>query len=79
VCVRLAGDPAPFVAVARAVMPSAGLDDGMLIVHPADVERDTPQLIAALAAAGARILEVRPDVPALEDVYLHLMERGPES
>jgi hypothetical protein len=30
-------------------------------------------LVAALVAAGARILEVRADVPALEDVYLQLL------
>jgi hypothetical protein len=36
-------------------------------------ERDTPALVRALVAAGADVLEIRPEVPALEDVYLHLM------
>jgi hypothetical protein len=30
-------------------------------------------LVSALTAADARIVEVRQEVPALEDVYLHLM------
>ena len=38
--------------------------------HP---DRDTPALVAALVAAGAQILEVRAEMPALEDVYVHLM------
>src|SRR5262249_299628 len=33
---------------------------------------------AALVADGAQVLEVRPEMPALEDVYLHLMTDGPD-
>ena len=44
-----------------------------LAVRLADPERQTPALVAALVAAGAPILEVRAEMPALEDVYLHLM------
>jgi hypothetical protein len=33
----------------------------------------TPALVAALVASGAEILEVRPDTPPLEDVYLHFL------
>lgn len=73
--IKVAGDPHAFLAVARGVIPSVALDDGMLVAHASDVERETPRLVSALAAAGAGILEVRPDTPALEDVYLHLMER----
>jgi hypothetical protein len=29
--------------------------------------------VTALVAAGAQILEVRAEMPALEDVYLHLV------
>jgi len=36
-------------------------------------ERRTPAIVAALVADSADILEVRPETPALEDVYLHLM------
>ena len=39
----------------------------------------TPALVSALVAANAEILEVRQEMPALEDVYLHLVnERGPK-
>jgi ABC-2 type transport system ATP-binding protein len=79
VCIKLAGDPQPFLAVARSVTPAAALEDGLLTVAAADVERDTPQLVSALTAAGARILEVRPETPALEEVYLHLMDREASS
>jgi ABC-2 type transport system ATP-binding protein len=72
--IRLAGDPEPFVAAARAIAPSTTMDDGLLTAMARDIEQDTPRLVTALAAAGAQILEVRPDVPALEDVYLHLVD-----
>jgi hypothetical protein len=42
-------------------------------VRLANLERDTPDIVAALTSAGARVLEVRPEVPALEDVYIHLV------
>jgi ABC-2 type transport system ATP-binding protein len=71
--VRVDGDPTPFLDAARAIDPRAALDGARLILTPADLDRDTPALVGALVAAGARILEVRPEVPALEDVYLHLM------
>jgi len=43
-------------------------------VHTAGVERVKDAIVAALVAAGAPILEVRPELPALEDVYLHILE-----
>jgi hypothetical protein len=48
----------------------------MLLVQLADADRQTPSIVNALVAAGAKILEVRPEMPALEDVYLHLMENS---
>ena len=80
--VRLAGDASAFVETARAAIGAtshAGAVDvvveGPALVLPlSDPERQTPALVAALAAAGARILEVRAETPALEDVYLHLIE-----
>ncbi len=44
----------------------------------AHLDRDTPAIVAALAAAGARVLEVRPEMPPLEDVYMHLVGEKPE-
>ena len=72
--VRVEGNPTPFLTAARTIDPLTAIDGDRLIVTAADVDRDTPALVNALVAAGARILEVRPEMPALEDVYLHLME-----
>jgi ABC-2 type transport system ATP-binding protein len=74
--VRMLGDPAAYVAAARdsvgdeadVVVEGAGLT-----VRMTNAERHTPALVAALVAAGAEILEVRAEAPALEDVYLHLI------
>ena len=50
-----------------------GVDGAALALRLVDPERQTPRLVAALVAAGAQVLEVRPEMPALEDVYMHLM------
>jgi len=74
--VRLAGDPSAYVDVSRAALPDlvdVAVDGAALTLRLADPERQTPALVAALVAAGAQVLEVRPEMPALEDVYLHLM------
>jgi ABC-2 type transport system ATP-binding protein len=74
--VRLAGDPSAYLDAARAALPDVGdiaADGAALTLRLSDPERQTPTLVAALVAAGARVLEVRAEMPALEDVYLHLM------
>jgi len=74
--VRVHGNPSTYVDVARAsVGDSAGVvvDGAALMVHVSDPDRQTPALVAALVGAGAEVLEVRAEMPALEDVYLHLM------
>jgi ABC-2 type transport system ATP-binding protein len=75
--VRVAGDPAQFVAVAQRAVPGAeaAIDGVALAVRLPDPEAQTPTLVAALVEAGAPILEVRAEIPALEDVYLHLTQR----
>ena len=70
--VRVAGDPASFLERAQAFDPLASVDGQLLILRTEHLDRDTPALVAALVADGAQILEVRPEIPALEDVYLHL-------
>jgi hypothetical protein len=72
--VRLAADAAPWLPTARTVDRLARADGATLTIAVHDVEVDTPRVVTALAAAGAPILEVRPELPALEDVYLHLIE-----
>ena len=51
------------------------MDGVALAVRLPSAEEQTPTLVAALVAAGARILEVRVEIPALEDVYLHLTQQ----
>jgi len=74
--VRVAGDPSSLVDAAHRLLgPGAdvAIEGAALTLRVADPERQTPALVAALVAAGAQILEVRAEMPALEDVYLHLM------
>ena len=74
--VRLAADPAVYVDATRTAFPDAvdvAVDGAVLAVRLANPARQTPALVAALVGAGAPILEVRAEMPALEDVYLHLM------
>jgi ABC-2 type transport system ATP-binding protein len=70
---RVTGDPAAHLDTARQFDRGASIDDGAIVVTLAQSERDTPAFVRALTAAGADVLEIRPEVPALEDVYLHLM------
>jgi ABC-2 type transport system ATP-binding protein len=73
VLIRIAGTPLSYLDVARRFDPRAFVEGEMLIVNAAHGQEQTPGLVAALVSARARILEVRPEMPALEDVYLHLV------
>jgi ABC-2 type transport system ATP-binding protein len=72
VLVRIDGDSHGAMATARTFDPDATVDGAALSVRIP--ERETPALIAALVARGAQILEVRRETPALEDVYLRLVD-----
>jgi len=72
--VRFASDAAAFAETIRRIDPSATFDGDACFVSIADARRDAPAVVAALVAAGAQIVEVRPEMPALEDVYLRLMD-----
>ena len=72
--VRVASDAAAFAETIRRIDPSATFDGDACFVSIADARRDAPAVVAALVAAGAQIVEVRPEMPALEDVYLRLMD-----
>jgi len=71
------GDPLAFLEVARRIDQSATVEGTALVLKLPQLDRQTAQLVDALVAAGARVLEVRPEMPALEDVYLHLVGGHP--
>jgi ABC-2 type transport system ATP-binding protein len=73
VIVRTAGGPSKWLDAARAFDPRAAIDGPALVLTLPGGEHQTPALVATLAGAGADILEVRQEMPGLEDVYLHLM------
>ncbi|HEY3045821.1 MAG TPA: ABC transporter ATP-binding protein [Vicinamibacterales bacterium] len=73
VIARVAGDGTAYAATVRAFDTAASIDGDAIMVRLPHGERDTPAFVRALVAAGADVLEIRPEVPALEDVYLHLM------
>jgi ABC-2 type transport system ATP-binding protein len=73
VIARVRGNPLTYLSTARLFDPAAALEGGAILLTLSDSERDTPAFVRALVSAGAEVLEVRPEVPALEDVYLHLM------
>jgi ABC-2 type transport system ATP-binding protein len=76
VIVRVVGEAEALLGVARAFDPKAIVESGELILALRQPEHDTPALVRALVAAGADVLEVRAEVPALEDAYLRLVGDG---
>jgi ABC-2 type transport system ATP-binding protein len=78
VVVRVVRHAAAYLGIGRQFDTQATAESDLMTVALADVDRDTPALVRALVAAGAEIREVRPEMPALEDVYLHLVaDRAP--
>jgi ABC-2 type transport system ATP-binding protein len=71
--VRLDSEHAEVPSQIRRFDPRASIEDGAIVLRLADLNRDTPDVVSALTSAGMRVLEVRPEVPALEDVYIHLV------
>jgi ABC-2 type transport system ATP-binding protein len=74
--IRLDRDPEAFLAIPR-TMPGVGAvqHDGFLLrVETPDPAGATPGLVAALVAAGAGILEVRPVRATLEEIYLRAVD-----
>ncbi|HET6380805.1 MAG TPA: ABC transporter ATP-binding protein [candidate division Zixibacteria bacterium] len=53
-------------------------EDRALLVELADPFHETPDLVAALAAAGARITAIREESATLEEVYLELVGEAGE-
>jgi ABC-2 type transport system ATP-binding protein len=73
VLVRLAGAPDPYLPSARAFDPAAEVEGGAIALTLPRAEEDAPKLVRALIDAGADLIEVRHEMPALEDVYLRLV------
>ena len=61
----------------RTIDSRAAVEGSAIVLTLAHLDRDTPSVVAALVDAGARVLEVRPELPALEDVYLRLIGGHP--
>jgi ABC-2 type transport system ATP-binding protein len=74
--VRIDGAAATYIDVAAAMGARATADGAILHVNGINPEERTPALVEALVAAGARIIEVRHEVPGLEDAYLGLVARA---
>ena len=53
--------------------PHVDVTGETLRVTVGDAALDTPRLVAALVQGGAEILEVRPETPSLESIYLHTL------
>jgi len=69
----MAGEAAVHLAIARRFDEAATAEGSMLTLSLRNAERDVPELVRALVAGGAAILEVHQETPDLEDVYLHLV------
>jgi len=69
--VRLNGDPSSYLPALKGWRAHA--EGGQLVVEVQRIDDEAPRVVAALVGAGASIVEVRPEMPALEDVYLHLV------
>jgi ABC-2 type transport system ATP-binding protein len=77
VVVRIAGGASKWLETIQPFGEPVQAEGAWLTITLADAERATPLIVKALAAAGADVLEVRPEQPALEDIYLHLVGEHP--
>jgi len=71
--VRVTGDPSRSLPIVRRFDGAAAIEGPALVLRVDDSEQRTPEIVAALVAAGVGVVEVRPEMPALEDVYLRLV------
>jgi ABC-2 type transport system ATP-binding protein len=72
---RLASAPEPLVATLRRVLAPRPVEvtGTTLVVSVSDPDTENPEIAAAVAAAGGRLLELSQLSPSLEDVYLRLV------
>jgi ABC-2 type transport system ATP-binding protein len=71
--IRIDGDAAAFLDRIRRFDANAIAERGRLTLTLARVESDTAEVVATLVGGGAKIEEVKPEIPDLEDVYLYLI------
>jgi ABC-2 type transport system ATP-binding protein len=71
--IRVGGDPRLLVETVLSLGHPVSIDGASLVVTVSDPEQETPRIVHALVQSGAELIEVRPEIPALEDVYHHLM------
>ena len=75
VMLEVEGDASRWATVLRtAGSGETKVEHGRLIVKTANGS-DVPDLVAALVAAGARVRQVVPQEPSLEDTYLDLVQQ----
>jgi ABC-2 type transport system ATP-binding protein len=76
VIVRIGGDPARWLDAVRPFDAAAAVEGAALVLNLRDPEEQAPAVVSALVAAGAAVVEVRHEAPALEEVYLKLVANG---
>ena len=75
--IRVQGSMAPFAGVLAGAGASAvEVRDGVALFTLPDVDVHMPGVVRSLVTAGAAVLEVGAQSPALEDVYLSLVQGG---
>jgi ABC-2 type transport system ATP-binding protein len=73
ITIRIHGAAASFLDTTRSISARADAEGGTLRCQLADPERQTPALVRALVDAGAELIEVRQEMPRLEEAYLALL------
>jgi ABC-2 type transport system ATP-binding protein len=71
--IRMSGDASQYLHAVRIFDGGASADGPYLALQLADPETLAPAVVRALVNAGADIIEMQPERPALEDVYLHFV------
>lgn len=74
--VRVAGPARLYVPALRPFDAAVEAEGSELTLGSAARSPDVPAVVRALVAAGADVLEVRPETPPLEEVYLHLVSNS---
>jgi len=75
--VRVNGEASAHLAGAQRFDPRATAAAETMMLTLRDPEREVPELVRALVAGGAAIVEVRQEVATFEDVYLRLVGATP--